>query len=102
MMNRRDFLASTSALGITLTNGNISFAETNKDKDTAVIYLFLSGGATHIETFNPIPNAPADRRSVTGHVNTNVAGMQFGGLFKNLARQGDRIANFHSFHHRTF
>ena len=40
MMNRRDFLASTSALGITLINGNISFAETNKDKDTAVIYLF--------------------------------------------------------------
>ena len=43
-----------------------------KVKDTAVIYLFLSGGATHIETFNPIPNAPADRRSITGHVNTNV------------------------------
>ncbi len=100
-MNRRDFLLGSSALGLTFTNGNISFADPKKlEKDTAVIYLFLSGGATHIETFNPIPNAPSDRRSTTGYVNTNAAGMKFGGLFKNLANHGDKITNFHSFHHR--
>ena len=99
-MNRRNFLLGSSALGLTFTNGNLCFGETKKSKDTAVIYVFLSGGATHIETFNPIPNAPADRRSITGHVNTNVAGMQFGGLFKNLAKHGKKITNFHSFHHR--
>lgn len=100
-MNRRDFLLGGSALGLTLSNGNLCFGNTkDATKDTAVLYLFLSGGATHIETFNPIPNAPSDRRSITGYVNTNVAGMQFGGLFKELAKHGKKITNFHSFHHR--
>jgi hypothetical protein len=50
-----------------LTQGNVSFAQDTNEKDkNAVIYVFLGGGATHIETFNPIPLAPSNYRSVTG------------------------------------
>ena len=99
-MNRRDFVISSSALGSFLSLNNVGFS-TEFDKDNrAVIFLFLNGGATHIETFNPIPTAASDRRSVTGYVNTNVSGMKFGGLFKNLAKKADKISTYHAFGHR--
>ena len=57
-MDRRNFLLNTSALGLTITNGNLCFANQENKNDKAVIYIFLSGGATHIETFNPILEDP--------------------------------------------
>jgi uncharacterized protein (DUF1501 family) len=75
-MDRRNFLLTTGAMGGMLTQGNVSFAQDTKDKDkNAVIYVFLGGGATHIETFNPIPLAPSNYRSVTGTARTNITGM---------------------------
>ena len=64
------------------------------------MFLFLGGGASHIETFNPIPLAPADRRSVTGDIKTNVAGIELGGLFKELSKRTDKIAIPRAFGHR--
>jgi hypothetical protein len=69
-MNRRSFL-SNSALFSSLYLGGVSASYAKYDKlvnsnDNAVIFVFLGGGATHIETFNPIPNSPVERRSVTG------------------------------------
>ena len=76
-MDRRSFLLTSGAMGGMLTQGNVSFAQDKKDKNkNAVIYVFLSGGATHIETFNPIPLAPSNYRSVTGSVRSNIAGME--------------------------
>lgn len=97
-INRRLFLGG---LGTFLCNGNVSFSqETNEKNHKAVIYIFLSGGASHIETFDPIPNATADRRSVTGFVRTNVVGMELGGLFKELSNKADRFSIVRSFQHR--
>ena len=98
-MKRRDFVkigATTFAIG----NVTASYADESKKDDTAVLFLFLGGGASHIETFNPIPLAPADRRSVTGAINTNVAGVEVGGLFKELAKRTDKIAIPRAFGHR--
>ena len=98
-MKRRDFVkigATTFAIG----NVTASYADESKKDDTAVLFLFLGGGASHIETFNPIPLAPADRRSVTGAINTNVAGVEIGGLFKELAKRTDKIAIPRAFGHR--
>ena len=98
-MKRRDFIkvgATTFAIG----NVTASYADESKKDDTAVLFLFLGGGASHIETFNPIPLAPADRRSVTGAINTNVAGVEIGGLFTELAKRTDKIAIPRAFGHR--
>ena len=107
-MKRRSFLQySVSFLGGTyLTNDNVgvSFAGDYDAKisknENSVIFLFLGGGSTHIETFNPIPEAPIERRSVTGAVKTNVNGIQIGGLFEKLATKSDKIAIYHGFHHK--
>ena len=96
-INRRLFIGG---LGSMLYRGNIAFAEETNTNDKAVVYIFLSGGASHIETFNPIPNAPSDRRSSTGATHTNVVGMELGGLFKQLSNRADRFNVVRSFRHR--
>ena len=74
-MNRRQFVISNSAFGISYLTSNIGFSKVEQAKsENAVIYLFLSGGASHIETFNPVPNAPVEIRSTTGIQKTKVPG----------------------------
>src|SRR5262245_23250604 len=48
-------------------------------KNTSVVWLWLGGGPTHIETFNPVMDAPSEYRSVTGQVKTRIPGVAFGG-----------------------
>ena len=98
-MKRRNFIKLGAA---TFACGNITatYADDKKKDDTAVLFLFLGGGASHIETFNPVPYAPADRRSVTGARKTNVAGIELGGLFENLSSRTDKITIPRAFGHR--
>ncbi len=68
-------------------------------RDKAVVLLFLSGGASHIETFDPKMAAPDGVRSITGEVPTTLPGITFGGTFPRLAQQAHRMAIVRSFHH---
>src|SRR5262245_6015083 len=70
-------------------------------KDTAVVLLFLTGGPSQIETFDPKMAAPAECRSVTGEVATRLPGVTFGGTFPQLARRAHRLAVVRSFTHDT-
>src|SRR5437762_786277 len=47
--------------------------------DKAVVLLFLAGGASHIETFDPRMDAPDGVRSATGELATTLPGVTFGG-----------------------
>lgn len=69
-------------------------------RDKSVVLLFLGGGPSHIETFNPNMTAPAPYRSVTGEVKTNVPGVTFGGTFPQLTKHADKMVVVRSFHHR--
>jgi hypothetical protein len=66
---------------------------------TAVVWLFMNGGVSHIETFDPKMTAPAGIRSLSGEVPTNLPGVTFGGLLGNLARVADKMAVVRSFAH---
>jgi hypothetical protein len=68
-------------------------------KDTSVIWLWLSGGPTHVETFDPKMTAPAEYRSVTGEVDTPMAGVTIGGTFPKIAAVADKMALVRSFAH---
>jgi hypothetical protein len=68
-------------------------------KDTAVVLLWLSGGPTHVETFDPKMTAPIEYRSVTGEVKTNLPGVTLGGNFEKMSRVADKMAFVHSFAH---
>ena len=68
-------------------------------RDTSVVWLWLNGGPTHIETFDPKMTAPKEYRSVTGEVKTNVPGITLGGNFSQMAQVADKMAFVRSFHH---
>jgi hypothetical protein len=63
----------------------------------SVIFLFLHGGPSQIETFDPKMTAPAEIRSATGEVATKLSGVTFGGSFPKLAALADRLAVVRSF-----
>jgi hypothetical protein len=68
-------------------------------KDRAVVLLFLAGGPSHIETFDPRMDAPEGVRSVTGELATTIPGVTFGGTFPELAARAHKLAVVRSFHH---
>src|SRR5437868_181459 len=65
--------------------------------DKSVIFLFLHGGPSQIETFDPKMTAPAEIRSATGEVKTALPGVTFGGSFPRLAKLADRFTVVRSF-----
>lgn len=104
-MNRRQFLISTNAAWLTFYNTNVSFSVANDNlphfntNNNSVIYLFLSGGPSHIELFNTIPDSTSDRKSVIGTKKTNIDGIQIGGLFDNLSKHADKYTIINNFKH---
>ncbi|MBB73831.1 MAG: hypothetical protein CMJ75_04875 [Planctomycetaceae bacterium] len=68
-------------------------------QETSVVWVWLQGGAPHLETFDPKMGAPSDYRSMIGALSTRLPGIEFGGLFPGLAGVADRMAVVRSFHH---
>ena len=85
-------LAETAA--VANSSGRSSFV-----RDKSIVLLFLSGGASHIETFNPNMDAPAPYSSMTGEVKTSLPGVTFGGTFPQLARHAHEMAVVRSLQH---
>ena len=70
-------------------------------RNTSVVWLWLGGGPTHVETFDPKMSAPVEFRSTVGAVQTNVPGIEIGGVFPRMARVADKLAFVRSFAHRN-
>ena len=66
-------------------------------KDMSVVFLFLSGGPSHIEFFDPKMDAPEEIRSITGETQTTLPGVTFGGSFPRLARMAHKLAIVRSY-----
>ncbi len=67
--------------------------------DRSVVVLNMQGGPTQYETFDPKMTAPAEIRSITGELQTSLAGETFGGTFPMLAGLADRLAVVRSYRH---
>src|SRR3954470_20021601 len=65
--------------------------------DKSVILLFLHGGPSQTETFDPKMTAPVGIRSATGEVKTKLPGVTFGGSFPRLAALADKVTVVRSF-----
>jgi uncharacterized protein (DUF1501 family) len=104
---RRDFIR-VGALGLggltlpaLLKNRAHAAAGGGSPKDTSVVWLWLGGGATHVETFDPKMTAPMEYRSVTGECHTPIPGVSVGGTFPKIARVADKMALVRSFTHKN-
>src|SRR5215212_6624286 len=105
-LGRRDFLRVGSlALGglslpwlIPTAHGGTKLSEAGKPvTDKAVVFLFLHGGPSQFETFDPKMTAPAEIRSATGEIKTAIPGVTFGSTFPKLAKMADRLAVVRSY-----
>ena len=105
-LGRRDFLRVGSlALGglslpwlIPSARAGTKLSEAGKPvTDKSVVFLFLHGGPSQFETFDPKMTAPAEIRSATGEIKTAIPGVTFGGTFPKLAKMADRLCVVRSF-----
>ena len=102
--SRRNFLR-VGGLGLgsltlaQMLRGQAQAAGSQTTPQKSVIWLWLSGGPTQIETFDPKMTAPSEYRSVTGEVKTVLPGVTLGGNFERLAQLADRMAFVRSFAH---
>ena len=102
---RRDFLQvgtlGTGALALPGLLQSRAHAASNSraTKNTSVIWVWLSGGPTHVETFDPKMTAPVEYRSTTGEVKTNLPGVTLGGNFERFAKLADKMTFVRSFAH---
>lgn len=102
---RRDFLkiGTLGLTGLTLPSLLQARAQAAQQgqvtRDTSIVWLWLSGGATHVETFDPKMSAPIEYRSVTGEVQTNLPGVTIGGNFQKMSQHADKMAFVRSFAH---
>src|SRR3954452_24073396 len=60
--------------------------------DKSCIFIFLEGGPSQLETFDPKPQAPNDVRGPYGTVATRVPGVQVCELLPMMAERMDRCA----------
>ncbi len=102
---RRDFI-KVGALGLTgvglshLLRAKAQAAAAGKSlADKSVVWLWLGGGPTHIETFDPKMSAPAEFRSIIGSVKTSVPGVEIGSGFPEMAAMAHKMAFVRSFSH---
>ena len=65
--------------------------------DKSVILLFLHGGPSQFETFDPKMTAPVGIQSVTGEIQTAMPGITFGSSFPMLSQRADRLSIVRSF-----
>ena len=99
--HRRDFLrvGMLSLLGLSMSQ-YFALAEgskktqaagrTNGTADSAIL-IWLGGGPSHIDTFDPKPDAPLEIRGNFKPVNTNVSGIQLSEHLARTARVMDKL-----------
>jgi hypothetical protein len=72
---------------------------TTAKKDTAVILIWLDGGPSQLETYDPKPDAPAEYRGPYGAIKTNVPGIHISETLPLHAKHADKMVFVRSVHH---
>jgi len=65
----------------------------------SVIQIFLPGGLSAQESFDPKPDAPADYRGAFGVIPTALAGERFSESFPEMAKRADKFTTIRSMTH---
>src|SRR4051794_8868137 len=99
-LSRRDFLhaGALSALGLTLPRLHAATGGTPAN-DTNCIMLFLVGGPSQIDTWDPKPDAPAEVRGPFSPIATSAPGMRISEIFPRMARLAKHFSLVRSVYH---
>src|SRR6516165_6924267 len=104
-MRRREFLRAGLAglSGLTLPDLLALRARAGTTGErTALLVVWLQGGASHLETYDPKPDAPAEVRGPFGGIATKAEGVRISELLPRHAAVADRFAILRSLAHTGF
>jgi uncharacterized protein (DUF1501 family) len=101
-LTRRDFLHAGALfpLGLTLPGFLSDRAAANGTaNDVNCIMLFLVGGPSQLDTWDPKPDAPAEIRGPFKAIATSVPGVRVSEVFPKMARHADKYSLVRSVYH---
>ncbi|HEV7402829.1 MAG TPA: DUF1501 domain-containing protein [Chthoniobacteraceae bacterium] len=106
-VSRRDFLklglGGTLGLGLTdllQLRASAAAPVSSAGKQVNCIMIWLDGGPSHYETFDPKPDAPAEIRGKFDTIETCVPGVRFSDCIPNLAKTFDKYTVLRSICHQ--
>lgn len=105
MMSRRQFAGAALALPAALHAGLRKAVAEQRGNVRSIVLLWMWGGPSHLDTFDPKPKAPAEIRGPFSSIVTRTTGLRFTELFPRLAARSDRFSvvrsniNFDNAHH---
>jgi hypothetical protein len=94
-ITRRDFVrvgAIGSGLGLASYLRLAHAGEVTAAKATSAIFVWLGGGPSHLDTFDPKPDAPAEIRGEFKTIDTNVTGIRICEHLPRLAKLAESYA----------
>ena len=75
-------------------------AQFGSGKAKSVILIFNDGAPSHLDLWDPKPEAPAEIRGPFTTIGTNVPGVRVTELLPRMARRMDKVAVVHGVHHK--
>ena len=102
--SRRSFLRHSAGAGLLAAipgplAAQVSRRARREPKAQAVIQIYLGGGLSHIDTFDPKPDAPIDVRGPFRSIPTKVDDQRFSQLCTQLAKIADKLTVIRSMTH---
>ncbi|MEO6740696.1 MAG: DUF1501 domain-containing protein [Chthoniobacteraceae bacterium] len=96
-ISRRSFLEAGALSLLGLGMSDVLRAETiakvagRKVREKSVIFIWLPGGMSHLESYDMKPDAPSEYRGTLSPIKTNVPGMEVCELFPRHAKIADKF-----------
>jgi uncharacterized protein (DUF1501 family) len=101
--NRRDFLQAGLASFVGMALPDLlrlrAKAPARGSEPTAVILVWLRGGMSHLDTYDPKPDAPSEYRGPFATVSTRVPGIRLTELLRRHGRIADKFTLLRSMAH---
>ncbi len=99
IISRRDFLRIGAIPMLGLNLQDYLKIDPPAKKRKSVIFFHLLGGPSHIDTYDPKPDAPDEIRGPYNTIETNVPGLFLGELLSEQAKIADKLFIIRSFTH---
>lgn len=101
-MQRRSFIGLGMTAGLAGMTRPLSAAPSTPvraGRAKQVLVVMEQGGVSHLDTWDPKPDAPSEQRSFYPTIDTSVPGMQFTSLLTKTSRHADKLAVVRSMTH---
>lgn len=99
--SRRSFLKAgiLGTAGLSLPQLLRAESKTGGERPNSVIILWMRGGPSHIDMWDPKPNAPSEYRGEFGTITTSVPGIQLTDMLPKTAKIMSKWSIIRSLHH---